>query len=760
MKLRDYQEIALEKAENYLFKKGGRSGIWHLATGAGKGVIITHAIDRFWNPQKGHRSLIVGGINRILTFQMFDALRNHFPYMKGNTIRGAATVPLSGIVMGNINQTNARCVVASIQSLVAGVDLKKLSKPNNPLSEQIKRSDFIVDALGNVALTSGSKRPYLISPRIDEMLEQGGLFDICIPDEAHHAVADGTVYLINYLDQIRALLDMDSMKLIGSTATPNRADDRGLHTLFETILVSYNISWMQRHGYLVDFADPKRVLIDTVEVDDYGNGSLVEDKKSSIRYVDNWAEIVCQAYHDEMSGRRCFAYWSNYNGPSAIEDSVYITEIMNANGIRAVHIDGTKCVGMNGEVLPKNAERELLDMLGRHELDVINNHGVLVEGVDVPEVDGIILGRRIAADNPVLLTQILGRGLRLANGKKDLKILDVTGQEIVLNSIADLTGFTIDPTSGQLVKEMDVEAVTELFLTLWNTRQEDVVLWRITQKRYKEDSVNVAFNAALEPKPLNEFGIKILNACNEFLTDEERLLEGVDLKDVRTVGKIRGVNQTYELIKIIRHSSGTWYHDNDSSMMSISLSGTDSFIILPPNHTNARIAAAACTILIENDGNHVLTRNKDESQISKLLEFFATAQRLYKNFTLWHLQGSYYSIHNKEQLWVLEDVALDVLENDAMSYARDVIPNYTAAFSEKKKAQSWKNKESTAGQLRAVAHPKVLNVSINNLPDDVLHMKRGELAKYINHTACTKYLLQKSAILQFDNAIDKIKDHV
>lgn len=757
IKLRDYQVDTLEQTDRYFFKKGGKSGIWHIFTGGGKTKLTTHAIDRFWDPRKGFRSIIVGGVNRILTFQMLDSLREDFSYMTGNYIGSSNPVPMSGIVMGELNQTDARVVVASIQSLVGGVDLKALNKPHNPLGQPIERDDFEIDRAGNIRRNPNSKRPYLISPRFDKMLCEGGLFDVWIHDEAHHSVADGSVYVIKALDQIRQLLDLEPMRIIGNTATPKRGDDRGLHTLYETVISSYNIAYGQRHGYLVPFADPpaERIVVDELELDAGGNGSVTEEGVSLDTRVNNWAEIVAQAYFDKLAGRRTFAYWNT------VEDSIHANAVFNAMGIPSSHIDGVHCIGQEGEVIHKKHARKLLDQLAKKQLQVIHNHKVLIEGVDVPEVSGIIHGLHVSADNPVTNTQLIGRCLRPAAwvNKIDSKILVTTNQGLVLSSIADLTGYIVDPTSGQFIQKLDPEQIIQTFIQLWATRQAEVELWILVQKRFKEKTIRTAIDLALQNAELEDTHLRALHDCNEYILDEDRLLAGQDLKDVKEDGKIHGINQTYELVKIVQKSSGAWYADNKSAIMSISMSDTDSFVIYPPNHTNARIAAAALQVLAASEA-HPLINGKTVEQKEKMRVFFATAQRFYQSFTLWHLCGGFYNIQNKHKMWILEDYALDVLEVDALAYARDNVPNYTAAFGDKKKVSGWKNDSATEKQYMAAS--SVLGVQREQLPQDVLEMTKGEIAKFINHTACLNFLENpnKSIIPKLNEAIEKIKEIV
>jgi superfamily II DNA or RNA helicase len=761
--LRPYQEVAVEQTGNLLYKKGMKSGVIHLFTGGGKSLVTAVNIDKYANPIQGKRTLIVGGINRVLVLQMHYNLKKYFGYMGGNiTLPDGRLVPAAGVVMGDINQTNARTVVASIQSLITEVDVGRLGKAEHILSVPLEKKDLIVDKFGNVRKNPNNPRPFLVSPRIDQMLEQGGTFDLWYPDECHHAVSDSQIYLVHMLQQIRALLDLPPMKIIGNTATPKRTDERGLHTLFETIIVSYTVPWGQRHGYLVPFWEEEgkqaeRVLIDEYETDEMGNGTSTENR-TTIRYVDNWAEIVAQAYLDRMQGRRCFGYWSQYNGAGPVEDSIWVTATMNAMGIKAAHVDADKCINEFGTVLPKNAAGKLLDRLACGDLSVINNYNIFVEGVDVPEVDGILLGRRISADNPVLLTQIMGRGLRPAPGKENLKLLDFTGQQLVLDGVADLMGYTVDPFTGAPREDINWQLVIEQFMGLWRSRPEDVEKWIYVQKRYKEKTIREAINRALRGEEMEEVHIRALNECYEFCSDEDRLSEGMDLRDQREQNMVHGKNTTYVLTRIITKSSGAWHADPVTAMMSLPVGHTDSFIINPPNHTNSRIADAAL-LALSSDEENALKAGKTPEQLAKMLEFFTVAKELYENFTGWHIVGAYWEAQNKHNLWALADPALDVLEDDLTAYSKD-IEGYTAAFSDKKKTKSWGKDPATEKQMRALA--QVSRTSLNKMPEE-WRLKpeeggigKGGVAKLITHYAAQNVITP--IIEKFNQAIKKAEE--
>jgi DNA repair protein RadD len=85
-------------------------------------------------------------------------------------------------------------------------------------------------------------------------------------------------------------------------------------------------------------------------------------------------------------------------------------------GVRAEHLDGETTI----------AEREaILARLASGETEVVTNCMVLTEGFDCPDVGCIILARPTRQMG--LYRQMIGRGLRPADGKTDVVILDHSG---------------------------------------------------------------------------------------------------------------------------------------------------------------------------------------------------------------------------------------------------------------------------------------------------------------------------------------------
>ncbi|CAG8699181.1 5377_t:CDS:2, partial [Acaulospora colombiana] len=70
----------------------------------------------------------------------------------------------------------------------------------------------------------------------------------------------------------------------------------------------------------------------------------------------------------------------------------------------------------------KHIRSEKLNDFRARKFPVLVNCGILTEGTDIPNVDCIIMSR--PTKSPVLFQQMIGRGMRLAEGKEDCLVLD------------------------------------------------------------------------------------------------------------------------------------------------------------------------------------------------------------------------------------------------------------------------------------------------------------------------------------------------
>lgn len=230
-------------------------------------------------------------------------------------------------------------------------------------------------------------------------------YDIVVVDEAHHAPADS----------YRRVLDKtDPDFLLGLTATPWREDDKSMSDLFGPIRKSLTIDVIEalKRGYLTDV--DYRLYCDNIDweyiheyshedytITDLNKHLFIQERDDEI--IDEFEEVWEQS--DEG---RAIVYCASIDHATRMANALRDRDF----GARELH-SGLK---------DREVQRRLRSFR-RGDLEVLTAVDMLNEGVDIPEVD-IIVFLRVTHSRRIFLQQ-LGRGLRLAEGKDHVVVMDL-----------------------------------------------------------------------------------------------------------------------------------------------------------------------------------------------------------------------------------------------------------------------------------------------------------------------------------------------
>ena len=267
-----------------------------------------------------------------------------------------------------------------------------------------------------------------LSRHYQELDEQPTLIVI---DEAHHAVAKTYEEVMNAYP---------NAKKLGVTATPCRLTKRGFTDLFEVLLCSHSIPKFIKEGYLSDFdyislnpnsEDQKKIdgLEKRAADGDYNIAEMQEvlDCKPSIGRL-------YQTIKDFAAGKKGIVYAIN------IEHAEHIAEYYREQGLTAVAISSKTPKEERRRMIelfkegsagdkPYCASLSLITTVGQDEtpieIQILVNVDLFGEGFDCPDVEFIQLARPTLSLAKYL--QMVGRGLRVAKGKKCCTLLDNVG---------------------------------------------------------------------------------------------------------------------------------------------------------------------------------------------------------------------------------------------------------------------------------------------------------------------------------------------
>jgi superfamily II DNA or RNA helicase len=188
---------------------------------------------------------------------------------------------------------------------------------------------------------------------------------------------------------------------IGVTATPNRHDKTGLENVYSKIIFERSLKWAIQKGFLTNI-DCLRVDIKydlsqvSTRLGDFAQNELAEA-------MDETAEAIADVYKTKARGQTL----------------IFATSVKHAYDI-AEHIDGAIVVEANTQ-----NRADIIERFTRREIPCLINCMIFTEGTDIPLIETIIIAR--PTQNVSLYTQMVGRGLRLYEGKEKLLLIDCVG---------------------------------------------------------------------------------------------------------------------------------------------------------------------------------------------------------------------------------------------------------------------------------------------------------------------------------------------
>lgn len=252
-------------------------------------------------------------------------------------------------------------------------------------AEQTSLGSFYRVVVGSVQTLQREKRLNQFPPEY---------FDTIVIDEAHHAISDGYQ---------RVLQHFESANVLGVTATPDRGDMRNLGSYFESLAYEYSLPEAIKSGYL----SPIKALtiplkLDLSNVKQQAGDFSTKDLGTAL---DPYLEQIAEEMKKQCFNRKTVVFLP------LVKTSQKFRDILNQHGFKAAEVNG------------KSADREqVLKDYEDGKYNVLCNSMLLTEGWDCPSVDCVIVLRPTKVR--ALYSQMVGRGTRLAPGKKELLLLD------------------------------------------------------------------------------------------------------------------------------------------------------------------------------------------------------------------------------------------------------------------------------------------------------------------------------------------------
>jgi len=426
IKLFDYQEDMKERIEKAL--RLHRSVMAQMPTGTGKTVLLASVVESFLREHSNcnvwivaHRRELVSQIQETIERVFSKITPSLFTIKEGNfskthpsslTLKGGSTSHPDPLTLrGEGGNRPTRCS-EPLRSKVGGPS--KVS-PDCAGWDRLGATCLRpADGLGATSASSVNPNSDMmpikavsiqwLSKHYDEIEEEPGMIVI---DEAHHALAK------TYKEMWERF---PKAKFLGLTATPCRLNGKGFTDLFDVLVQSWSVPEFISKGRLAtyDFVSIKsdgvtQRLIDSLQKrgadGDYQNKEMdmLLNKKPSI-------ERLYRSLEEFGKDRKGIVYAIN------ISHAQKITKLYQENGVKAIAIDSKT---------PATERQQDIEAFKKGDIQVLVNVDIFSEGFDCPDIEFVQLARPTLSLAKYL--QMVGRGLRVAKGKKNCIIIDNVG---------------------------------------------------------------------------------------------------------------------------------------------------------------------------------------------------------------------------------------------------------------------------------------------------------------------------------------------
>ena len=474
IKLFDYQEDMKERIEKAL--RLHRSVMAQMPTGTGKTVLLASVVESFLREHSNchvwivaHRRELVSQIRETIqrvfskTHPSSLTIKEDFSNHPVNSSKitpslftlkeGSTSHPDPLTLRGEGGNRPTRCSEplrskvggpSKVSPDCAGWDRLGMSGASKVSPDCLSASAF------NVPIKAVSIQ--WLSKHYDEIEEEPGMIVI---DEAHHALAK----------TYKGMWDrFPKAKFLGLTATPCRLNGKGFTDLFAVLVQSWSVPEFISKGRLAtyDFVSIKsdgvtQRLIDSLQKrgadGDYQNKEMdmLLNKKPSI-------ERLYQSLEEFGKDRKGIVYAIN------ISHAQKITKLYQENGVKAIAIDSKT---------PATERQQDIEAFKKGDIQVLVNVDIFSEGFDCPDVEFVQLARPTLSLAKYL--QMVGRGLRVAKGKKNCVIIDNVGLYRVFGLPSQVWNWNA-MFEGKLKVGKRKETPKDREFFLMNEKQDDILI--------------------------------------------------------------------------------------------------------------------------------------------------------------------------------------------------------------------------------------------------------------------------------------------
>ncbi|ADD81150.1 DNA helicase [Rhodococcus phage ReqiPine5] len=263
----------------------------------------------------------------------------------------------------------------------------------------------------------------------DHRLNRIGPRDVVLWDEVHHIGAQ------SWHGVAESLGIYEGTRFAGFTATLRREDDVALSDVIEKVSYEKDLRWAIDQGFLVQ---PRglTVKIPALNALNRVKMSMGDFQAKALGEVMQAAtDSIVDAYLRHCVGRQTIIF------VPGVEAGEALAEALRAASVRSAAVFGST---------PDDLRDAIYSQFRDGVLDAMITVQVLTEGADFPMCDCVVMAR--PTKSQTLYSQMVGRAIRLWEGKTDALVVDLTG---VTRTMSLVTLTSLDGTAPIVTVDED-----------------------------------------------------------------------------------------------------------------------------------------------------------------------------------------------------------------------------------------------------------------------------------------------------------------
>lgn len=215
--------------------------------------------------------------------------------------------------------------------------------------------------------------------------------NLIITDETHHSLANTYKRIYKHYAGVPQL---------GFTATPWRLNGKGLHDVYDAMVLGPSIDWLIENHYLAPYKYYSVKLVDDSKLQKSSTGDFTNKSMDDAVGKTIFGDVV-KTYQSKTPGQQAIVY------AHSVDYSKAVAQAFRDAGINAAHADAKT---------PAAERNQIMTDFKSGQLKVLCNVDLISEGFNVPDCSVVIMLR--PTESLVLFIQQSMRSMRFKPGKE------------------------------------------------------------------------------------------------------------------------------------------------------------------------------------------------------------------------------------------------------------------------------------------------------------------------------------------------------